>query len=69
MKLLLIQVFIKYVSLDLQINNIVKEVKGHFKEVNCVECSYQSPNIFLSTGTDGRIKLWDLNGMKCLADL
>jgi len=55
--------------IDLSKNAMVSEVKGHLKEVNCGECSYKTPNIFLSTGTDGRVKVWDLNVMKCIIEM
>lgn len=47
----------------------MREVKGHMKEVNTGECCYKNPNIFLSSGTDGRVKVWDLNVMKCVMDI
>jgi len=56
-------------KIDLAKNAMVSEVKGHLKEVNCGECSYKTPNIFLSTGTDGRVKVWDLNVMKCIIEM
>ncbi|KAL4440779.1 hypothetical protein ABPG74_013760 [Tetrahymena malaccensis] len=54
---------------DLQKNTVVKEVKGHIKEINSGECSYKQPHIFLSSGKEGRVKVWDLNVMKCLFEL
>lgn len=37
------------------------QIPTHVKEVNSIQCSHFEPRFFLTTGSDGFVKITDLN--------
>ncbi len=44
------------------------EMRDHKGEVQSVECNYKNTNVFLSAGSDGAVKLWDLQHGKLVSN-
>jgi len=46
---------------DVDKRQVLFTQRDHKGEVYSVESSHKLPNLFLSSGFDGTVKLWDLN--------
>lgn len=54
---------------DISSKKIIFAEKGHKGDVQCVENSHKLPNLCLSSGFDGFVKLWDFNLGKVMLNL